>query len=73
MAETYENMEDVLTHQETLMKADRGAAERKVDDLLWNMITVSDNDAANTLTTYLGGGDSAAGMQAVNSFCQHML
>ena len=34
------------------------------------MITVNDNDAANTLTTYLGGGDSAAGMQAVNSFCQ---
>ena len=49
MAETYENMEDVLTHQETLMKADRGAAERKVDDLLWNMITVSDNESCNEL------------------------
>lgn len=34
------------------------------------MITVSDNDAANTLTTYLGSGDSNAGMQAVNDFCQ---
>ena len=43
-----------------------------VDSNLYSMITVSDNDAANTLTTYLGGGDSAAGMQAVNSFCQHM-
>ena len=41
-----------------------------VDSNLHSMITVSDNDAANTLTTYLGGGDSAAGMQAVNSFCQ---
>lgn len=41
-----------------------------VDSNLYSMITVSDNDAANTLTTYLGGGDSAAGMQAVNSFCQ---
>lgn len=41
-----------------------------VDSNLYSMITVSDNDAANTLTTYLGGGDSTAGMQAVNSFCQ---
>ena len=32
-----------------------------VDSNLYSMITVSDNDAANTLTTYLGGGDSAAG------------
>ena len=41
-----------------------------VDSNLYSMITVSDNDAANTLTTYLGSGDFAAGMQAVNSFCQ---
>lgn len=41
-----------------------------VDSNLYSMITVSDNDAANTLTTYLGGGNSSAGMQAVNSFCQ---
>lgn len=41
-----------------------------VDSNLHSMITVSDNDAANTLTTYLGGGNSNAGMQAVNSFCQ---
>ena len=33
------------------------------------MITVSDNDAANTLVGYLGGGDSSAGMTAVNNFC----
>ena len=41
-----------------------------VDSNLHSMITVSDNDAANTLITYLGGGNSSAGMQAVNSFCQ---
>lgn len=41
-----------------------------LNSLLTSMITVSDNDAANTLTTYLGGGDSSAGMQKVNSFCQ---
>ncbi len=34
------------------------------------MITVSDNDAANTLVNYLGGGDDAAGMARVNKFCQ---
>lgn len=41
-----------------------------VDSLLYNMITVSDNDASNTLVSYLGGGDSSAGMGVVNSFCQ---
>lgn len=39
-------------------------------DLLTSMITVSDNDAANTLTTRLGSGDSAAGRAVVNSFCE---
>lgn len=40
-----------------------------VDSLLHSMITVSDNDAANSLVEILGGGDSGAGMQAVNAFC----
>ena len=34
------------------------------------MITVSDNDAANSLVGILGGGDSSAGMGAVNAYCQ---
>ena len=34
------------------------------------MITVSDNDAANTLVNWLGNGDDAAGMSVVNQFCQ---
>ena len=41
-----------------------------LDDNLNSMITVSDNDAANTLVNYLGGGDDAAGMARVNKFCQ---
>ncbi len=41
-----------------------------LDSYLNSMITISDNDAANTLVTYLGGGDSSAGMAAVNAFCQ---
>ena len=41
-----------------------------VDSNLYSMITVSDNDAANTLVNYLGSGDDAAGMARVNKFCQ---
>ena len=42
----------------------------QLDNALNSMITVSDNDAANSLVSCLGGGDSTAGMQKVNSFCQ---
>ena len=41
-----------------------------LDSYLTPMITVSDNDAANSLVSCLGGGDSTAGMQKVNNFCQ---
>lgn len=41
----------------------------RLDSLLEPMITVSDNDAANTLTKMLGGGDAAAGRDIVNEFC----
>lgn len=41
-----------------------------LDNALNSMITVSDNDAANTLVNYLGGGDDAAGMSRINKFCQ---
>lgn len=40
-----------------------------IDPSLQNMITVSDNDAANTLVTFLGNGDSTQGMAVVNDFC----
>lgn len=38
-------------------------------DLLSNMITVSDNDAANRLVELLGNGDFNVGKEAVNAFC----
>ncbi|MDO4273643.1 MAG: serine hydrolase [Eubacteriales bacterium] len=41
-----------------------------LDGNLNSMITVSDNDAANTLVNWLGGGDDASGMAKVNAFCQ---
>lgn len=41
-----------------------------LDSNISAMITVSDNDAANTLVNWLGSGDDTAGMSKVNSFCQ---
>ena len=41
-----------------------------LDSYLTPMITVSDNDAANSLVSCLGSGDSTTGTQKVNSFCQ---
>lgn len=59
MGAVYENY-DLLTQQ---------YGQESVDTNLHSMITVSDNDAANTLVNYLGGGDSSSGMQVVNDFC----
>lgn len=44
--------------------------EGELKDLLTNMITVSDNHAANRLVELLGYGDFQAGKEVVNSFCQ---
>ena len=41
-----------------------------LDSNISAMITVSDNDAANTLVNWLGNGDNGAGMAKVNQFCQ---
>lgn len=42
----------------------------ELKSLITDMITVSDNTAANTLLTRLGGGYAAAGMAVVNQFCE---
>lgn len=41
----------------------------KIDSLLHSMITVSDNDASNTLIQMLGNGDKEAGKSAINAYC----
>ena len=42
----------------------------ELKQLITDMITVSDNEAANTLIRRLGGGDAQAGMEVVNQFCR---
>lgn len=42
-----------------------------VDDLIEQMITVSDNEATNTLVKKLGNGDASAGMEKVNAYCRN--
>ena len=59
MGAVYENYDNIIAQY----------GQSSVDFNLNSMITVSDNDAANTLVSYLGSGDSSAGMSVVNDFC----
>lgn len=45
-------------------------SEEELDTLMYNMITVSDNDASNRLIELLGNEDSTAGFDVVNDFCE---
>ena len=51
LAKTYADMNLVKQHQGAKMKEDPSSAavKDKIDDLLWNMITVSDNESFNEL------------------------
>lgn len=50
MAKTYQDMEQVKADEEKkLNTTDVKTAEVKLNDLLWNMITVSDNESCNEL------------------------
>ncbi len=57
----------VYENYDALMQAH---GKDQLDSQLVSMITVSDNDAANTLVNWLGKGDDAAGMAIVNAFCR---
>lgn len=59
MGAVYENYDNIIAQY----------GQSSVDSNLNSMITVSDNDAANTLVSYLGSGGSSAGMSVVNDFC----
>lgn len=51
LAKTYQDMEQVTAQELTLMKAgtDPSIAAAKINDLAWNMITISDNESFNEL------------------------
>ena len=56
----YENYENVKMSQ---------SHEGEVEELISNMISLSDNDSCNRLVEMLGNGDAASGMEKVNIFC----
>lgn len=60
MGAVYENYDSLIQQY--------GASS--VNNALSAMITVSDNDSANTLVSYLGGGNTDVGMSVVNAFCK---
>ncbi|MBO5460577.1 MAG: N-acetylmuramoyl-L-alanine amidase [Ruminococcus sp.] len=56
----YENLDRVKAYD---------TYEGDTEDLIREMIRVSDNEAANELVRRLGDGDSTEGREAVNSYC----
>lgn len=73
MAKTYEDMNLVLEHEAEQMKttADDEKVQDKVDTLLWNMITVSDNESCNELGRLQSDThDFLDGARQVNKYIQ---
>ena len=73
MAKTYEDMDTVLENEAALMKttADDQKVKDKVDSLLWNMITVSDNESCNELGRLQSEKhDFLDGAEQVNEYLQ---
>lgn len=73
MAKTYEDMDLVLENQAEKMKAepDSPAVQEKVYDLLWNMITVSDNESCNELGRLQDEkSDFLKGAESVNEYLE---
>ena len=58
----------VYKHYDELLED--GYSETEIEDLVSVMISVSDNDATNTLVKMLGYSDPNAGMEVVNSFIE---
>lgn len=71
MAKTFQDMDQVLENQARLLKTqpDDPAVQEKVDNLLWNMITVSDNESCNELGRLQSEKhDFLDGAEAVNEY-----
>ena len=73
MAKTYADMDLVMENQAEKMKAepDSPAVQEKVYDLLWNMITVSDNESCNELGRLQDEkSDFLKGAESVNEYLE---
>lgn len=73
MAKTYADMDLVLENQAEKIKAepDSPAVQEKVYDLLWNMITVSDNESCNELGRLQDEkSDFLKGAESVNEYLE---
>lgn len=73
LAKTYENMDTVLQNEARLMNTtvDNASVKTKVEDLMWNMITVSDNESTNELVRLqTEKNDFLEGAKAVNEFLE---
>lgn len=71
MAATYQNMDEVLAHQAALMNCavEEKKVKAEVDMLLWNMITISDNEAYHELVRLqTAENDFKAGCRALNQY-----
>ncbi|MBR6403046.1 MAG: N-acetylmuramoyl-L-alanine amidase [Eubacterium sp.] len=55
----YRNIDDLIK---------TGYSRSEIEELIKDMITISDNDACNELVTMLGGDDPDAGMSVVNKY-----
>ena len=67
MGAVYENFDSLCDAYGTIAQSHNS---EEIDSNISAMISVSDNDAANTLVNWLGNGNDAAGMAKVNNFCQ---
>lgn len=73
MAKTYQDMDQVLENQAKIMnaEADSPAVQERVDNLLWNMITVSDNESCNELGRLQSeNNDFLEGAETVNEYLE---
>lgn len=72
MEKTYKDMETVKEHEAALLNTSNQDTVRvKVEDLLWNMITVSDNESYNELVRLQAGSrDFREGAELVNEYLE---
>lgn len=71
MAKTFADMDEVVGREAALLNIDEESARVKVNDLLWNMITVSDNESCNELGRLQSDShDFLEGARQVNEYLQ---